>query len=338
MTPPQFSVAGSRQSHGRTSRRRLLALVALAVPVGCWGDVAAAGSTRPIRFVVPNAAGGTSDLLARMFGAQIAETWDQPVIVDLRPGAAGRIAADVVAKAAPDGHTVLFANNGTRAIAPGAGSSGDVGSPSLVPVSRLTNLSLVIAAAPSLGVRTLAELVERARGVPGRLSYASGGIGSTSHMAAALLSQRADVKLVQIPYAGTAMAVKDVLAGEIPLIFTQLATVAPLIQRGQLLPLAVTGARRVEAFPDIPTVAESGFPRFDVTTWHGVLVPPGTTRDSVTRLHAELVRVLALPEVRKQLAAMGMEPVGNTPEQFAAELRADHAHWATFVDAGLATE
>jgi len=166
-----------------------------------------------------------------MFGAQIAETWDQPVIVDLRPGAAGRIAADVVAKAAPDGHTVLFANNGTRAIAPGAGSNGDVGSPSLVPVSRLTNLSLVIAAAPSLGVRTLAELVERARGVPGRLSYASGGIGSTSHMAAALLSQRAGVNLVQIPYAGTAMAVKDVLAGEIPLIFTQLATVAPLIQR-----------------------------------------------------------------------------------------------------------
>ena len=330
---------GSRQCRRRISRRRLLALAALAAPVGCLARLAAAaGPTRPIRFVVPNAAGGSSDLLARLFAAQLAEAWGEAVITDLRPGGAGRIASDVVVKAAPDGRTLLLANNGISAIVPAVGGDGDSGSAALVPVTRLTSLSIVIAVAPTVGVRTLAGLIELARRTPGYLSYASGGVGSTSHMAAALLSRRAGVKLVQIPYSGTAMAVKDVLSGEIPLIFTNLATVAPLLRSGQLRALAVTGARRVEAFPDIPTVAESGFPRFDVTTWHGVLVPPGTPSAVVARLHGDLVRVLAQPEIREHLANMGMEPVGNAPEQFEAELQADRAHWATVNDARHAAD
>ena len=330
MTIQRRFKAGSRRLHGGISRRRLLAAVALTAPMGSVAGLAdAAGSARPVRMVVPNAAGGSSDLLARLFAAQLAEAWGEPVITDLKPGGAGRIASDAVARAAPDGRTLLLANNGISAIGPAGGADADVGPASLVPVTRLTSLSIVVAAAPAIGMRTLAEVIERARRTPAHLSYASGGIGSTSHMAAALLSRRAGITLVQIPYSGTAMAVKDVLAGEIPLLFTHLATVASLVRSGQLHALAVTGARRVEAFPDIPTVAESGFPGFDVTTWHGVLVRAGTPSPVVARLHDELVRILAQPEIHEHLANMGMEPVGNTPEQFAAELKADRAHWAT---------
>jgi len=144
--------------------------------------------------------------------------------------------------------------------------------------------------------------------------------------------------MLQIPYAGTASAVKDVLAGEVPLIFTHLATVATLIRAGQLRALAVTGLHRVAAFPDIPTVAESGFPDFDVVTWHGVLLPPGTPREIVLRLHRELSRILAMDDLRAQLASMGMEPLGGTPEDFAADIKADRQHWATVIrDAGLPT-
>ncbi len=150
-------------------------------------------------------------------------------------------------------------------------------------------------------------------------------------MAAALLSQRAGIKLLQIPYAGTAAAVKDVLGGEIPLLFTHLATVATLIRDGQLRALAVTGPHRAAAFPDVPTVAESGFPGFDVVTWHGVLAPPGTPREIVMRLHRELARILAMDDFRAQLANLGMEPLGGTPEEFAADIKADRQRWATVI-------
>jgi tripartite-type tricarboxylate transporter receptor subunit TctC len=187
-------------------------------------------------------------------------------------------------------------------------------------------------------VRSLGAALERARRAPDSLAYASSGIGSTSHMAAALLCQRAGTRLLQIPYAGTASAIKDVLAGEVPLLFTHLATVATLIRSGQLRALAVTGSHRSPAFPDVPTVAESGFPGFDVVTWHGVLLPPGTPHEIVLRLHRELARILAMDDLRAQLADLGMEPLGGTPEEFAADIKADRQHWATVIrDAGLPT-
>ena len=293
---------------------------------------------RPIRFIIPNTVGGTSDILARLIGARLSDALGQPVVVESRPGAAGRIALEYTTKAAPDGHTIFLGNNGTNAIVPST-PSGDVAEePALVPVIKLASLAIVLATTPRLQVKSLGELIERARRMPDSLAYASSGIGSTSHMAAALLSRRAGIKLLQIPYAGTASAVKDVLAGEVPLIFTHLATVAALIHAGQLRALAVTGSHRAAAFPDIPTVAESGFPDFDVATWHGVLVPPATPRDIVMRLHDELARILAAEDIRAQLAAMGMEPLGGTPEDFAADITADRRHWAMVIrDAGLPT-
>jgi tripartite-type tricarboxylate transporter receptor subunit TctC len=331
IVPPRATLPRTRSR--RRFIRDLAILLASASAAPAFAQSTGDYPTRPIHFIIPNTVGGTSDILARLIGARLSEAIGQPVIVESRPGAAGRIALDHMAKAAPDGYTILLGNNGTNAIVPGAQAADDS---TLVPVIKFASLAIVIAATPRLEVKSLTDTIERARRKPDSLAYASSGIGSTSHMAAALLSQRAGIKLLQIPYAGTASAVKDVLAGEVPLIFTHLATVATLIRAGQLRALAVTGLHRTAAFPDIPTVAESGFPGFDVVTWHGVLAPPGTPREIVMRLHGELARIVATEDMRAQLATMGMEPLSGTPEEFAADIKADRQHWATVIrDAGL---
>ena len=326
-----------------SSRRRFVAWLAIILVAAHPAAAFAQGAdypSRTIHMVIPNTVGGTSDILGRLIGARLSDALGQPVIIESKPGAAGRIALDYMAKAAPDGYTILLGNNGTNAIVPSAQQGNEVAEDApLVPVIKLASLAIVIAASPKLGVLSLADLIRRARSTPEALAYASSGIGSTSHMAAALFSQRAGIKLLQIPYAGTASSVKDVLAGEVPLLFTHLATVATLIRAGQLRALAVTGPHRVSAFPDLPTVAESGFPGFDVVTWHGVLLPPGTPREIVLRLHRELARILAMDDLRTQLANLGMEPQSGSPEDFAADIKADRQHWATVIrDAGLPTQ
>jgi tripartite-type tricarboxylate transporter receptor subunit TctC len=337
LTIPAESAA-SRTCSRRRFIRRLAILLAAANGTTVFAQNAGDYPSRPIHFILPNTVGGTSDILARIIGARLSDALGQPVIVESKAGAAGRIALEYMAKATPDGYTLLLGNNGTNAIVPSTQGSDVVDEATLVPVIKLASLAIVVAATPRLEVKSLRDTIERARRRPDSLAYASSGIGSTSHMAAALLSQRAGIRLLQIPYAGTASAVKDVLAGEVPLIFTHLATVATLIRAGQLRALAVTGLQRAAAFPEIPTVAESGFPGFDVVTWHGVLVPPGRPREIVMRLHGELARILAMEDIRAQLSNLGMEPLGGTPEEFAADIRADRQHWATVIrDAGLPT-
>ena len=320
---------------GRLWRVVLLALITALLASASVADDPDRYPSRPIRLIIPNTAGGTSDILARLIGDRLEDALGQPVIVESRPGAAGRIALEYTAKAAPDGYTLFLGNNGTNAIVqstqPGAA---DV--TTLVPVIKLASLAIVVVANPKLGVESLTDLIDRARRDPGGIAYASGAIGSTSHLAAALLSKRAGIRMLQIPYAGTAAAVKDVLAGEVPVLFTHLATVATLVRAGRLHALAVSGPDRAAAFPDVPTIAESGFPDFDVVTWHGVLVPPGTSNDIVQRLHRELARIIATPQLGQPLAAMGMAPLGGTPEAFAADIRTDRKRWATVLrDAGL---
>ncbi|MBK9608087.1 MAG: tripartite tricarboxylate transporter substrate binding protein [Betaproteobacteria bacterium] len=312
--------------------RRLL----LAAAAGCLLPRAATAvvvdehyPNRPIRLILPSAAGGSSDLLGRLLAQPLGEALGVPIVVDPRPGAAGRIALDLAADAAPDGYTLLLANNGSNAIAPGArGTHGKELGRAFAPVTRLTRLPIVIAVNPALGVTSLPELIARARRAPGQLSYASSDLGSTSHMAADLLFRRAGVSLLHVPYNGTATAVRDVLSGVVPVLFTHLGTVAALVRDGRLCALAVSGRRRMAEFPDVPTVAEAGYPGYDITTWHGVMLPAGAPRAVISRLHDELTRVTALPGLRRQLAAMGMEVEANTPEQFAAEIEADVRHWA----------
>ena len=319
-------------------RRRLLAAITGVFIAPIWfGPIAGAAgevtySDGPIRFIGPLPAGGASDFLARLTGARLGDALGQPVVVENRPGAAGRIAMEYAARAAPDGHTIFLATNGTSSIGPNQQTGNGVDlSRSFIPVTKLARLPIVIAVAPALGVRTLRELIDRARRAPGALAYASSGVGSTSHLAAQLLFQRANVALVHVPYSGTAFAVKDTLSGEVPILFSNMGTIAGHVRSGQLRALAVAGAHRVDALPGVPTVAESGFPGFDVSTWLGVLVPAGTPAPIVARLNEELVRIVKSPDVREQLANLGMEPIGNSPADFAAELEADGERWAKVI-------
>jgi tripartite-type tricarboxylate transporter receptor subunit TctC len=322
-------------SHFR--RRRLLMCAIAAGPLALRAAHAADDApypNRPIHLVLPSTVGGTSDLLARLIASGLGDALGQPIVLEARSGAAGQIATDRVAAAAPDGYTLLFANNGANAIVPaGRGTSALELRRMFAPVSMLARLPIVICVPPSSGVDTLPDLIAHAQEKPGALSYASGSTGSTSHMAAVLLFQRAGVHLVHVPYAGTSAALKDVLSGEVPVLFTHMATVASLVHAGRLRALAVTGDHRLVDFPDVETVAEFGFPGFDVTTWHGIVAPANTPPPIVMRLHGELVRLVGTAQVRKQLAAMGMEPVGDTPAQFAQALDADVRRWAEVVRA-----
>ena len=291
--------------------------------------------SRPVRVILASTLGGTSDQLARIVVARLEAVLGQPIVIEARPGAAGRIAFDYVADAAPDGYTLLLATNGANAIGAAEGGAGSSVEPGLAlsPVTRLVRLPIVVAVTPALHLDSLPALIARARNAPGKLSYASGGIGSTSHLAADVLFRRAGVRLVHIPYAGTSAALKDVLSGEVPVLFTTIGTVAALLQAGKLRGLAVTGEHRAAEFPALPTVAEAGYPGFDITTWLGIAAPPGTPRPIIVRLHDELVRILADPDVRAQLVAFGMEPLGDTPEQFASALNADARRWAQLIRA-----
>lgn len=318
-------------------RRRRQIICAIAASPWCAFGVRAAEAghypNRPVHIVLPSTIGGTSDLVARLFAARLEDALGQPVVIEARPGAAGRIAIDRVAAAAPDGYTLLLANNGANAIVPAErGTAAVEDARTFAPVTMLARLPIVIVVTPALGVGTLAELIAAARNTGAKpLFYASSGAGSTSHLAAELLFQRAGVRVEHIPYPGTSAAVKDVLSGDVPVLFTHLGTVAGLVRAGQLRALAVTGDHRMADFPDVRTVAESGYPGFDVTTWHGVVVPAGTPDAIIVRLHAELARAVADPEVRRQLAVMGMEPVESTPEQFADAMAADARRWAELI-------
>lgn len=321
---------------GAHTRRRRLALCGIATLP--WlarvarADDEAAYPNRAIRLILPSALGGSGDLVARLVAPSLGEALGQPIVIESRPGAAGRIAVAYVVAAAPDGYTLLLANNGANAIAPAEHEAADVGPEyRFAPVAMLARMPVVVVVSPALGVETLDGLIERARRAPGRLFFASGGVGSTSHMAAALLFRRAGVRLGHVPYAGTSLAVKDVLAGEVPVLFTYLGTVATLIRAGRLRALAVTGSHRMGAFAQVPTVAEDGVPDFDVTTWQGVVVPEATPRPIVVRLHDALVRIVALPRVRSQFAALGMEPGGGSASDFAQAIRAGVHQWEEVV-------
>jgi len=289
---------------------------------------------RPLRLILPSTVGGTSDLLGRLLAQPLSEALGVAVVVDPRPGAAGQIALDLLAEAPPDGYTLLLANNATHAIVPGAQArqERDRGM-RFVPVIKLARLPIVVVVSPALGVARLADLIAMALREPGTLSYASGDIGSTSHMAASLLFRRANASLVYIPYSGTSAAIRDVLAGTVPVLFTHLGSVTSLLQAGRLRALAVTGSHRMAEFPAIETVAEAGYANFDVTTWHGVVVPAGTPRAIVSRLYDELARIVAQPGMRRQLALLGMEPETGTPEQFAADIETDAQYWAGVIRA-----
>lgn len=286
---------------------------------------------KAIRIIVPLAAGGPGDVLARAIGQKLSEHVGQPVVIDNRPGANTNLGSEAAAKAPPDGHTLLLTAS-TLTINPSL-------YPNLsydpirdfAPITLVATTPLILVVHPSLPAKSVKELIALARSKPAQLLYGSAGNGSTLHLAGEMFNTMAGVKLVHVPYKGVTGAFSDLLGGQISLMFPGTPIALPQAKAGKLRALATTGDKRTPAAPELPTVAEAGLPGYEVSVWYGALTRAGTSPAVVNRLHAELVKIVQLPDIQGRWAALGAEPTHNTPEQFAAFLKADLVKWAKVV-------
>jgi tripartite-type tricarboxylate transporter receptor subunit TctC len=291
--------------------------------------------SKPLRFILPFPPGGPTDILGRLIGERLASNLGQPVIVENRGGAGGNVGAEAAAKSAPDGYTIVLAAP-SLAISPSLYSKLNYDPLSdFAPISLVATVPNVIVTQPALAP-SLQEFIARAKARPGGMNFGSGGSGTSNHLAGELFNIVTGTKLVHVPYKGVNLAMNDVLAGSIHLVVIGVPAAAPHIKSGRLRALGVIAPQRLLALPEVPTVAEAGLPDFEVTTWYGVLAPAGTPRPVVSRLNAELVKILYSPDMKDKLNAMGTDPVTSTPEEFAAYLRQETAKWANVVlKAGL---
>jgi tripartite-type tricarboxylate transporter receptor subunit TctC len=285
---------------------------------------------RAVRIVVPLAAGGPSDMLARAVGQKLGEAWGQPVVIDNRPGANGIVGCELVAKSAPDGYTLLIGTSGTHGINASLFAKLPYDTINdFAPIARLGVAPYVLVAHPSLPVQGIADLLRLARTRPGEIAIASGG--SASQLASELFKSVARINLLLVPYKGNSLAVTAVLSGEVSLVFGNIAQALPQVKAGRLRALGVTSARRSPVMPDVKTIAESGVTGFDTSTWYGMLAPAGTPRAIVEKINSEIVRVLQLPDVRERLSAEAFELPADTPDQFAAIIKGEMSRWAKLV-------
>jgi len=308
-------------------------LVALAAS-GAFAQTAANYPNKPIRIVVPFPAGGTTDILARAVANEMQKAWGQAVVVENRAGAGGNIGSDIVAKSAPDGYTLLVGAVSPQAI-----------NVTLYPklpydvmrdfahVTLIAAVPNVLEVNPGVPVKTVKELIALAKAQPGKLTYASSGSGTSIHLSAELFKTMAGVDMLHIPYKGSAPAITDLISGQVNLMFDNLPSSLAQIKAGKLRAIAVTTLKRSPALPDVPTIAESGLPGYDASSWFGMHAPAGTPSDIVHKLSSTVAKSLHTPEMRERLASQGAEPVGNTPEQFTEFVRAEIAKWAKVVKA-----
>lgn len=284
---------------------------------------------RAIRWVVPFPPGGGADVLARTLGPKLSEALGQPIVVENRSGASGNVGAESVAKSPADGYTMLFALSGTHAINPAIYRSIPFKEADFAPVVWLTSVLPVIAAHPSLPARNLRELIAYDRDNPGKLSYGTSGSGTIMHMSGELLKIMTDTRMVHVPYRGGGPAMIALLAGEVQFTFAESVTLIPHLKSGKLRALAVTTAKRSPAMPEVPTVAESGVPGYEVTSWNGVLIPAGTPAAIVGRLNTEFNALLNSPDMRERLIASGYEPVGGDADRFGRLIRSEADKWSS---------
>ena len=288
------------------------------------GDVFAQSyPTKPIRFIV----GPGPDALARVIGQKLTDAWGQPVIIDQRGGGGGTISAEAVARAAPDGYTLLLAT-GTHTINPSMYKVSYDMVRDFAPVTLLASTPFILAVHPSVPANSVGELIALAKSKPGALNYGSGGSGTPPHLATELFKTMAGVNLVHVPYKTVAAAITDLIAGQLQVMFTVGPAGLPQIRAGRIRGLAVSTAKRSAFAPELPTVAEAGLGGFDVFGWNGLLAPAGTPKAVIAKLHDEITRALRIPEVRERIAGFGFEPVGNSPEEFGEFVKADIARWA----------
>ena len=299
-------------------RRVVLALAALAWALPLQA-VAQAFPSRPVHIIVPFPPGGGADALARLMQPSLSALWGQPVIVENRPGASGQIGAEHVASSAPDGHTIMMSSTASLT---------EKNVHRFAPVTLVSASPYVIAAHPSVPAANVRELIEHARRNPGKLSYGSSGVGAASHLSAELFKSLAKVDFLHVPYKGTGQAVTDLLSGQIQLMFAPAQTVMQHVQAGRLKAFAVTSAKRSTTLPELPTAAQSGLPGYEAIGWFGLLVPAGTPAAVVAKISTDANRVMADPEIRRKMVAVGAEPSGNSPEEFGRFIRDDQAKWS----------
>lgn len=303
------------------------ATVAMAVGM----STSAVGQTypnKPIRIIVPFPAGGNADILARILGQKMVESLGQQIIVDNRAGAAGIIGAQAAARSAPDGYTLFMGTTGTQTTNPAVYTKLPYDPlKDFAPVSNFAGSPYVLVVHPSLPARNLKELVALAKSRPGALHYASFGAGSSAHLTGVLLQTMAKIDIVHVAYKGGPPALADLVGGHVEMMFNLLPGVLPHVKAAKLRPIAVAAERRTKAIMEMPTFAEAGIADFQSDSWYGILVPAGTPRDIIAKLNAEILRVLALPDVKQRLAIEGAEPMGDTPERFAEQIKKDLARW-----------
>ena len=288
--------------------------------------------SKPIRFIAPNLPGGPTDILARLIGQKLAESLGQPVIIENRAGAAGNIGTEAAAKSAPDGYTLVTGNNATF----GANVSlykrlGFDPVKDFAPVVFVATQPNILVVHPSLPVNSVKELVVFARARPGQLNYSGSGMGANAHLAAELFKSMTGTSIVHIPYKSAAPALTDLIAGETQLMFATALSVVPHIKANRVRALGVTTAKRSRSMPELPTIAESGVPGFEASTWHGVLVPAGTPAAIIDRLNGEINRMLQQAEVRDRLAVLGAETIGGSPKEFADHIQREIPKWAKVI-------
>ena len=290
--------------------------------------------TKPVRMVVPFPAGGATDIVARLVAQKMTEAFGQQVLIDNRAGAAGTIGSDAVAKAAPDGYTLLVGTSSTHAIAQSLSAKLAYESiRDFTPVAGLATSTITLSAHPSVPARTVKDLIALAKSKPDALSFASSGSGGVSHLVGEMFKSQAGVQMLHVPYKGDAPALADLVGGQVSLQFGTAVSFLPYIQSGKLKALAVTSTKRSPILPEVPTVSESGLKGFEALQWFGVFGPANLSRDLVARLHGEIQRIVQTPELKERLTKLASEPLVGTPEQFAVFQKSEIAKWAKVVKA-----
>jgi tripartite-type tricarboxylate transporter receptor subunit TctC len=304
-------------------------LLAAGLVAGAAPSAAQPYPAKPIRIVVPFPAGGNADIFARAFAQKLGDSWKQTPVVDNRAGAAGIIGTQFVAKSPADGYTLLFGTTGTHTTNPAVYAKLPYDPvKDFAPVSNFADSPFLLVVHPSVPANTLKGLITLAKSRPGQLDYASFGTGSSAHLAGEMLRTMAGINIVHVAYKGGPPAVTDLVGGHVSLMFNSLPAVLPLVKTDRLRAIAVASAKRAPTLPELQTFAEAGLAGFEAGSWYGVLAPAGTPRETITRLHAETVRILALPDIKQKLATEGAEAIGNSPDEFAAQIQRDMARWA----------
>jgi tripartite-type tricarboxylate transporter receptor subunit TctC len=299
-----------------------------------WASAAVAFPTKPVRIIVAFPPGGGTDIVARVVGARLSEGWGQPVVVENRAGASGTIGTEMAARADPDGHTLFMATMGNMTANQHLYANMSVDPlRAFAPITKVVDVHFVLLANPTLQASNVKELIALAKKEPGKIPYSSSGPGGAPHLAMELFKRQAGVDLAHIPYKGSAPSFNDLIGGRVMLTMDSLVQSYPHIKSGRLRPLAVLGPKRTALLPEVPTVGES-LPGYALTNWFGLVVPSAVSKDIVSSIHADVIKVLRDADIRKRIEDLGADVIGNTPEEFGAAMRAESAQWAEIIKAG----